>query len=184
MELSELPYSMVRRKWFTTKPDLKSNNIEATFDSFESYTSTYCLYIIKIWMDLKIWQVTDTNLLPKNLHSVKRSGKTKVGIESLICSSLCLVSQGNRRVGGSARPALSIKESFLFTEKYKRLGTWDKSEKFKLSIRLSLEFRNIRSQQQNNGINARIQGVKVLWSDQENIDSCIWKSWERALYGY
>lgn len=94
-------------------------------------------------MDLKAWQDTDPNLLPKNLHFVKRSGKAKVRIESLICFFLCLGFQGNRRAASSARPAPCIKGTFPSMEKYKRLGTWDKSEKFKLSIRLSLEFRNI-----------------------------------------
>lgn len=27
-----------------------------------------------------------------------------------------------------------------------------------------------------------IQGVEILWPDQENIDSCILNSWEGELY--
>lgn len=68
--------------------------------------------------------------------------------------------QGNRRADGSARPVPCIKGSFPFAEKHQRLGTWDGCEKFRLSIR-QLSIRS-HSQQQNKGINARIQGVKIL----------------------
>lgn len=49
MELSELPYSIVRRKVLTTKPDLKSNNIEVTFAPYESYSKLYFILLKSEW---------------------------------------------------------------------------------------------------------------------------------------